>query len=435
MFTFCYFIKNAKDFIQSVCVKKVMAAEESDIKITDLNNDCLIQIFNHLDYPDLLNVRKANSAFHDAVESVCRLKKFEFNIKIPDLEHLKVLQAFLSLYGVAIKKSKIRISLHRDASLDDVNLVIASCSQANISHCSLNNLHLIREFLAKNSGFLKSLESLTVHFSGPLFEFLDTSIEVPENLTLKHLGLKVISLGSTAILEKFPNITHLEIELNKTNSLSPILHLNKLKYLKLHTYDFSTPQFNGFLLKLAQRNMLESLWLLTSSHWTLELETTRQIAHSFCQMTNLKELKLQTNLKLQPYFSKFCRSLVNLQSFQFLHCHVGNQTEEDKEQNFQMGLELVTKAKNLTFLCLHPLHRYKAFYDKVVEIRSIQGNNEILFLQFVKGRHEDTTRISTSADQEKFVKGNSNVCNLLKIENEIPLKHDFIIYLFFVSVI
>lgn len=43
-------------------------AEMKEIKIIDLNFDCLVEIFKYLDFEDLMNLKAAHNAFGEAID-------------------------------------------------------------------------------------------------------------------------------------------------------------------------------------------------------------------------------------------------------------------------------------------------------------------------------------------------------------------------------
>lgn len=154
------------------------AVTDPEIKIIDLNAECLIEIFKYLDYIDLLHLQKTHPAFDSAIEYIVKTRHLPLKIDIRrKTEDVTSIVEFLQLFGKQMKYLSIQIidSLkqlvrynftHFDAIVDilpDLEQAIKNhCSGGNVKFCSLNLFELRREFLASNAKFFNELETLDV---------------------------------------------------------------------------------------------------------------------------------------------------------------------------------------------------------------------------------------------------------------------------------
>lgn len=84
----------------------------SDLKLNELNDDCLIKICNYLSFLELMYLKKSHNVFDHAIEAACKVKGFIFKLAIPQKgvsNLIKLCEEFLLLYGDKIQKSTIDI--------------------------------------------------------------------------------------------------------------------------------------------------------------------------------------------------------------------------------------------------------------------------------------------------------------------------------------
>lgn len=293
-----------------------------------------------------------------------------------------------------------------------------------LPQCRLKEFHFnVSEIFSNGEEFdhnlLLKIASSTLEvckIGSPKVKINDKSlINVPMNEYLKILTLTNISFN-TRILEKFRQIQTLDFHLfSDQYSLLPVTSLNNLQHLTLtvnKNSPNSTADFGQFFGILAEKNALKSLHLtipLLSTTVELSSEGDRfreiedEFASTLCEMTNLESLSLVTNLRLQENFSEISRCLFNLKSFSFAvkKGHSYGVTV-DVERNVSKGLEFVKAAKDLSFLHLEPIaDQYQMFYNKLVDIRREQRNNEVLTLA-VPSRFAFPI---VDVEHERFVKG------------------------------
>lgn len=293
-----------------------------------------------------------------------------------------------------------------------------------------------REFKCK--GFSLSFNLLTLiatsqlekcFISTPFLTFDSGMVDIPENYSLKQLGLKGV-LFDTAILLRFQAIEHLSLICSNISvTLETVTDMPNLQHLNLNlSPDFS--HLSMLLSRLSNRNMLKSLTLTirlmqsNESGLTDEQlpELEDQLANNLCGMTNLTHLKLTTYLNMHRHFSEIGRRLINLKGFSFRKLFLTREKTsyavrtkiehwDQKHQFFNEALKLAEVAKNLNFLELKPLPDSQHFYDVLVEIRQMQEMpQETLLVPF---EYIFAPDIIATHTQERFVKGNNKINNRL----------------------
>lgn len=146
--------------------------ENKEIKIIDLNNSCLIEIFKNLNYEDLLSLKKARNSFGAAVDFVVRTSDIQFTIKRSEINQddqyvvqFRKIKRFLQEFGNKLKSLRIMIDYAVENRRSLISYIFQTlienyCSNGNIEHCTLSNFDFSKEFLDENQIFLRSLVSL-----------------------------------------------------------------------------------------------------------------------------------------------------------------------------------------------------------------------------------------------------------------------------------
>lgn len=279
-----------------------------------------------------------------------------------------------------------------EAQWKDVGFILYNHVPSVSSNYTTN---LIEKVAASN------LEVCNIVLSGnPVVE--DTSVNVPENLSLKRLHFRGISFHSI-YLEKFPNLTDIAVisDCRFLSSLSTVLNLNQLRMLCLQDTRLSS-EIIFLFSQLAEKNNLEYLELGIYPKRYLEFSRFKmllfKLVNIICQMTNLKYLHFTGgNALFFSHFPKIGCSLPNLKSF----FYIGSDHAGYELHYYAKILEFVEVARNLTYLYLAPYPRQlQKFYKSLVEIRRAQEYNKTLFCDFLRN-----TNISATAEQQKFVNG------------------------------
>lgn len=445
-----------------------MAVEntDQDLKILDLNNDCLIKVFTHLNYTDLLNVSKASDEFKYAVDAICCVTQFEFTINMENevdmLVKMSPIEDFLLLFGEKIKGSKIELNCkpwQADYNIihDHLESFITNyCVDANITECVLNFFVLRKSFFEKNREFFASLELLLIHSEvepvnyfdwlldflpesklktfgltcamyhkdGNGFKFnlmskiaasqleachilpnpkiIDTSTDVPVNQTIEYLHLREVSFDPVH-LGKFPNIFNLTLNLC-FDELDILLPILNLTELKQLelSHPLQLPHAAEFLSKLSEMNTLVSLTLVIF-FVNANMDQERELENRLASyLCRMTNLNVLSILTDYKIQRHFPEIGRSLINLWSFSTWNPSNRSEDRRQNQEMGLELAREAKNLVLIKIDELLSFQSFYKKLVKIRQEQGNNQILLVDSMR---PVPRRFTASAEQKRFVKG------------------------------
>lgn len=413
-----------------------------EFKLTDLNKWCLSKIFKHLDYEDLLSVKKASSAFDDALDSVISMACFELKTQSTTDELLKHFGHKLHYLNIEIEnetaEQKKTISRHYKT------LIERYCSNGNIKNAVFRNLDLSKEFLKDNAKFFSSLEILIVGFDNidpdalepsdiinfnvfpsiaasqlkkcvidatqcdPPKNFDYKNSEMSTNITMKHLDLGIYSFD-LIYLSHFPNIEVLELTVFTRYSLEPIANMDKLKSLLLSFDICDFQNVLSVLQELAKKNSLKYLALGHKPNNSIGTYAAADydkdeysLAITLNKMTGLKKLRLNTVHLLDRQLQQLGHKLKNLRKFDYGPSEAIHKIEvKPILSKFE---KFVKVAKNLTNLIIdvkmdgpNP-EQSQRFYDSIANIRRSQAADAVLHLWF-----PGTTDVVETADQKEYV--------------------------------
>lgn len=426
-----------------------MATKNTDYKIFDLNMKCLMEVFNKLNYTDMLSMRRVHSAFKEGIELACSNKEFTFDINTADddcLTNLETIQNFLILFGTKIKDAHLKIFFELRArnyttvKKQIVAFIANYCTNVNFTRCTFTNFELNTTFLNENEEFFRRLQTLhasAIWMDNVLIQYLPktnlkefkyaaynqgqmnpplhlvlleciaasklerceitilqlhgcSKFRVPENNTLKYLHFNGDIIIHKKSLEQFRNLESLAINLFHYELGVPEMNWNKLKHLELAGYNID------FIGELGEMNCLESLTLKNNRYSPYPLNDPSaddKLAAILCQMTNLKRLIIKVDIDIELHLPAIGCNLLKLESFENRGLHAAS-------QNASKILEFVLLAKNLTYLNV-TVHDYQKFYSDLVDIRRMAQNDAVLCVEFPFGCH-----VHTTPEEEKFVRGN-----------------------------
>lgn len=148
------------------------------IKITDLNTQCLIEIFKYLQVEDLCSLSQLHSTFRHAIGFVVRKRKctFRFSAKEDAIPFCYRTGEFLKLYGDKIedlyfaligwfgKPFYLLLRMHLEV------LIKSHCTRGNLKQFSLYDFHLRPKFIEDHPQFFKSLHSISMIKSIPYYK-------------------------------------------------------------------------------------------------------------------------------------------------------------------------------------------------------------------------------------------------------------------------
>lgn len=397
------------------------ASEIIDLKITDLNDDCLIGIFKYLKFKDLFTLFHIHKRFHCAIAGALQHVRVEIYPSNTDAEWEKI-ERFLKVLGNKIPK--LGFLFHPDVEgFHRTNKLIQDyCSNGNVKDCMISDtcFHTSRrkEFFKDNINFFKSLKTLFVPglpnddfktllqittglkqlhcFNGIdscdinlLADILSLELEklyirclanipqekisgLPVNSTIKELTLYHFNDKEPSLFNRFQSIESFTLDgsaANVTTLLS--FNLEKLKKLDFFaTEDFkktvAASNFEQLFFKLADFNNLEELNFVVD---VVPLDVSENIAMHLSRMTKLKVLDLSGSYtSLKSYLFRLAFHLGNLQKYVI-------SIEEDIDifvwESIVIGV--ASLAKNLKKLVLYQCFaadlNYHELYAKLVRVR------------------------------------------------------------------
>lgn len=133
-------------------------SKEKELKITDINDDCLSEIFILLNSDDLIQLFGATSRFHNAIKRV--LPKKDIKIDGEHLPNLERLYNFLKLFSGQIKNLNVE-NLWRPRDLQIIEEMLSKyCVDGNVSKYACRFGTMSNAFINTNSKFFESLHSL-----------------------------------------------------------------------------------------------------------------------------------------------------------------------------------------------------------------------------------------------------------------------------------
>lgn len=148
-------------------------AMENQTQLTDLNTECYIEIFKHLNYIELYHLTKMNDKFYDAIEYIMANK--DFTITFSNYENIQekceFVGDFLQLFGKTIKHLNFQLvgwfgkQMYWLLRMHLETLIKFHCMHGNVKHLSFNNFRLRPYFVEDNSAFFKSLTSIQMFSS------------------------------------------------------------------------------------------------------------------------------------------------------------------------------------------------------------------------------------------------------------------------------
>lgn len=433
-------------------------SENEKLKITDLNSDCLSEIFKYLNHNDLVNLKGAHSAFNSATDHVASITKYEFVIKDRHKSRkvsnvIRSIDTFLQYFGDKIQH--FHIKCYQGTSHEQCNSILYLhietmlkfyCGNGNVKHLSITGFELREDFVRQNLRLFTSLEFLnaaidedkldwfveffkTTGLNDSIGSTFDTEVNifeklvstlfenlsmqfshvtdedlVPENLgsarnhTLKHLELHGNPYHTT-VLAHFPNIETLAYHhLEEDHELLSILELPKLKTFEL-TYGFlEFSNVEPFLIKVARQNKLNSLTLNSERLSDTEPNEYEKHEEEKRLVQILCKMTNLTELKLNHHLERMGSSLKNLRTF---YCDPANDYVDSR-----FVLEFAKKAKQLIFLdvgCKFNKNKGKdiqMFYDNLVKIRQSQDATKVLYFANLRS----TAELVQTDEQSKYVK-------------------------------
>lgn len=396
--------------------RKIVLEENQALKLTDLNDACLIRLCFLLDTKDLIQLSAVHRRFHAAIK--CVLPTHRIQISAINVKHL---ERFFKIFGDSILNLDIDVREKPFLKIEFIESLIHNYCK-NVVNCRIAGFRLRREFIANNERFFKSLKSLLLenvvikkkdcgallNVTSELHELVTCNfpydvnelLEKMANHKCKVLGLQNMSIDGTrlqnmpilsnvevltvssqqpfiAIFKYFPNVKKLVLHRDCLwDCLGPILNLQSLKQLTLWFYASTDHNIELFFSELGQ-----SIDLDTLNVGLIELDNNDIVKH-ICEIQNLKELELDSKSPFNNYVLHFACKLKELQSFRF---YDHDMYIRNAPFNEQLLFQFITFAKKLQFIEVRISNvngiDYKQVYERLLTI--VQGRESLLQINII----------------------------------------------------
>ena len=143
---------------EDVHLKKQKIDSKHRLQLVDINNDCLIDVFEYLSLEDLFNVAETHSSLVPAAQLVFarRYRKKEFFLNLDTVRFLSddcievrkdIAAAFVRLFGTALSSLFINFDCHHEQDIEES--LLDNCSNTltklELALCNTSNLNTIDE--------------------------------------------------------------------------------------------------------------------------------------------------------------------------------------------------------------------------------------------------------------------------------------------------
>lgn len=342
--------------------------------ISYLNEDCLIRIFDELNFDDLLKMSDINVRFNYIInQNIIGHRTFDFS----QIQKIHSISKIFHLFGPNI--TKIKISLKDINSMEILELIRCYFSTEQLRALELesssrysdfyyatlerfapmlSNLHTLTLIGASNkylnlsdiSMFFQNSTNLVVlHLKYVEMKFRSYNLTVRnlseitiedcrglddqfEHFLIRHPNLKTFGYKSTSragrrrlppmdalletIIKILPNLESLFFEIEtETNEDFPyelILNLKQLKCLKIVSCEGDCVDVYEFLRKLAIQNIVEELTITIKARVT-RYDATKCWAGDFPVFSSLRSLEIvNPNRKTENFLIHFVQNSINL---------------------------------------------------------------------------------------------------------------------------
>lgn len=315
--------------------------EDSDLKITDLNDDCLTQIVNFLPLTDLFQLFKAIKSFWSAIANVLPKQIVKLTPKSYSMKD----GLFFQTFGCNIKKLKfLRLTQNQmDKFINDY------CAGGGIAEIVIidgyrSKMTLCEQFIEKNSQFFKPLKSLSLEFvkikskgivailnkatelTALTIDFCSAITDPPNYLVITKRDIQKLSVQKMVkklsllditfpieILQKFPNVEELVLAPKTPIRLLTMPFLNSLQTLDVHFFKTEDSGMELLISTVAQHSNIHLLQI--NPKWL----SVRSIVENICTMKSLQILILRATTVDIGYncFKQFGDYLIELRSIYF----------------------------------------------------------------------------------------------------------------------
>lgn len=346
-----------------------MAAKEQ-MKITDLNKDCLLKIFKYLSLNDLCQLK--------LISELLKRNHPHFQQAVDySIRH------FFVLFGNKINELKIDFSEHPASSKHRQslirffqNLIRIHCSEKSFWNFRFGNFEPLNEFDSENTSFIQLLRQVEFISQNDIDWFSDMILVSKRNDEVPKNYRKILFTSENPFdpvwLTYFPNIEYLFLKNYSTIPLfNAVSDLTSLETLSLTADNIPSSVLSSFLSKLAERNTLEIFFIDITDIKDNDNDVMWPLEENLHKMTNLGNLsvRLITKMKIEL-------------------------------KNADLLLKLIENVTNLTDLSLVGIKfsDIQGFYDKAVSIRRKNAKNRLNIYV-----NHCNRIVTASSEQESYV--------------------------------
>ncbi|KAJ6633238.1 hypothetical protein Bhyg_16559 [Pseudolycoriella hygida] len=244
------------------------------IDVFGLNDDCIRQVCEYLDLPDLYNMSVASEELKTkVVQSAIRGRMITFS-KLADCCHIvHVFKLFgCAMTKIEISEKDIQYKERKFSKFDEIlRLISTYCRKDTLRHLTLQYIHgstIADHFLSVSIPFFRCIESLTIKETDS--KGLDTCIDYFEcypsfNTSVNDFLERVVTHA--------PRINSLQLyNMKITGHFFHLDHISKLKTLSLYGCNVRMPK--TFLTFLQENQHLSSFTWENSSLFGLDTDSS-----------------------------------------------------------------------------------------------------------------------------------------------------------------
>lgn len=229
--------------------------ENAATQITDVNDDCLEEIFKRLNLKSLLNISNSNKFLVHAARSVYRRRYSKYLVMMyphPQQypENVRQFEYGINVYGLETCLQFLRCF---GPSITDLEVF---CSMMSNKQCAIIDRYI-------NNYCAERLTSLSYHLKlrFSFQEFQNQFIKL-ETVKIHNFNTSVSNNQLRFFVRSFPNLRHLELKGIRFNRRSVGASFPQLTYLKISiTFEDIEPEKLGYWLQLnPQLENLDIIW-------------------------------------------------------------------------------------------------------------------------------------------------------------------------------
>lgn len=387
--------------------------EQQESRLLDMNHDCLIDIFKHLDSDDILKMYRLNTRFHPVIEVVLSAEFKEIWIRHAHPRNMETIESVLRdfsihIRNVGIENNRSILNVDRGIGIPFMEqLMHQYCNHGLVRSCQFQKFPISEQFVQQNEVLFTSLQTLILdrvainnttllrilncingietlriydqtRVNGQYITILSeiASLKMTKLTTLVNwsnvaaASLSAVPINTTVqqikvtaklleFLHHFPNAKKVTLHIwtppVEVITLSPMLtNLCRLKSFSLSMAIPHVEEVGTMLVELARANSLTVLKIHYNNIEPIENRTYTAYINSLCSMTNLKLLHLRTAWLLDRSLTNFARRIAaRLKQLQRLYIMDDQLQSREAKDVLEMLREFVAHEPQLQILTVY----------------------------------------------------------------------------------